>query len=306
MESKQIKLLDLTTLLPGPFTSYLLSRNNIKVTKIEDLKNSDPLRQMWPTQGGVSVSYQAINRGKEVVNVDFRQDRDLDKIRELIKNTDVIVENYKPGRMDKIGFGFEDCLKLNPKIVYCSIVGYPRNHPLYTSPAHDLNVLGLCGYLNFNNSFQVPALPLSDIFTSYEASLAILSALLNGGSKKLEISMLESILNASIFISSVENNLKRDIKAEEFALWGNFPCYSLYKTSDKKYMVLAALEPAFWSDFCNQTGLTELDNCQFDSKAKSKITEKIKTKTQKEWFEMKIECFTPVLTFWESKNLGYV
>lgn len=302
------KVLDLSTLLPGPFAAHLLQEYDFDVTKVEDLRNSDPLRQLWPTEGGVSVSYSKINEAKKVVRVDFRLEEDMHKVRHMISESDVLIENYKPGRLSKFGIGYEDCRTLNPKLVYCSISGFGHNHPLSSLPAHDLNVLGYSGFLTLQNAYRIPSLPFADIITSYETVAQILATLLQGESKYLHISMMQSIINASAFVTAPADHLKRDLKVDEFILWGEYPCYSLYRTKDDKFMVLAAIERSFWGDFCNATGLNGIGNDQFDTSPniREEIGNVISSKTQQEWVDLHIDCFTPVLSYLESKSLGYV
>lgn len=302
------KILDLSTLLPGPFAAHILQEYDFEVTKVEDLRNSDPLRQLWPTEGGVSVSYSQINEGKKIVRVDYRKESDMQTIRELVSQTNVLIENYKPGRMDKLGFGYAECLALNPNIVYCSISGFGHDHPLSALPAHDLNVLGFSGFLSFQKSFRIPSIPFADIITSYEAAVQILAALTQGKSKHLHVSMMRSIVKASSFVIAPMKHLNRELDADEFVLWGEYPCYALYKTKDEKYMALAAIERSFWGDFCSATDLIELGSDQFDTtpNIREHIGQVIATKTQKEWTDMHIDCFTPVLTYLESQTLGYV
>lgn len=302
------KILDLSTLLPGPFAAHLLQEYDFQVTKIEDLRSSDPLRQMWPTDAGVSVAYTEINAHKNVIRIDYRKDEDMEKLRGLIRESDVLIENYKPGRMDKLGLGYEECKVLNPKIIYCSISGFGSGHPLSALPAHDLNVLGYSGYLALQNAFRIPAIPFADVITSYEAAVQILVSLLKGESTHITVSMMQSIIKASAFVTAPIAHLNRDLETHESVLWGEYPCYALYKTKDDKYMALAAIERSFWGDFCNATGLDAIGNNQFvpSPEVRKQIGDVIATKTQQEWTDLHIDCFTPVLTYLESKSLGYV
>jgi len=302
------KILDLSTLLPGPFAAHLLQEYDFQVTKLEDARNSDPLRQMWPTKEGVSVAYQSINNNKNIIRIDFRKEEDIEKIRQLIIESDVIIENYKPGRMDKLGLGYDECKDINPKVVYCSVSGFESNHPLSALPAHDLNVLGYSGFLALQNSYRIPAIPFADVITSYEAAVQILVSLLKGESKHITVSMMRSIIKASTFVTAPVAHINRELETHESILWGEYPCYTLYKTKDEKYMVLAAIERSFWGDFCNATGLNEIGNNQFvpSPEVREQIGRVISTKTQEEWTAMHIDCFTPVLTYLESKSLGYV
>lgn len=305
---KIYKIVDFSTLLPGPFASFLLTRFGFEVTKVEDSRNADLLRRMQPTEGGISVFYKAINKTKKIIDIDYRSGKDIETIKQLITESDVVIENFKPGRMDKFGLSFEDCRKINPNILYCSITSFGKNHPWQGKPVHDLNILGLTGYLSFFNNVQIPSLPLADFITSYEVSLQVLAHLLQSRSTHLTISMFETFLQTLTLIHSAEAHLKRSLKREEFLLWGSYPCYRLYNTEDNKYMALAALEPAFWADFCTAVNLVSLVDKQFDTseEVRKEIEKKIAGKSQKYWLEAKINTFTPVLTYHESKKLGLI
>ena len=305
---KTYKIVDLSSLFPGPFSSHLLSRFSFEITKIEDQRNADVMRQMWPTTGGISVAYQALNKGKQIVEIDYKNDSDITKLKQNIKESDVLIENFRPGRMDKLGLSYQECVKIHPKLIYCSISGFGQNHPLSKKPAHDLNILGLSGYLSLGSKPSVPPLQIADIITAYEAALAIVTSLLDGGPARLDISMLAAITQAAILTNSIEQHIKRNLTVEEFILWGTCPCYAIYQTKDKKYMALAAVEAPFWSDFCSRVGLQKAINHQFDpdNHLLSQIQEIIASKKQEEWVREDLDCFTPIYSYLESKKHGLI
>lgn len=308
MGMKQYTVVDLSSLLPGPFCSSLLSRFSFKILKIEDKRNADPLRQLWPTTNGVSVAYQALNKDKEIIEIDYKCEDDVEKLKTYIKKSDVLIENFRPGRMDKLSLGYEECLRINPTLVYCSISGFGQSHALSKKPAHDINILGLSGYLASGNCMTIPPIQIADIFTAYEASIQILASLLTSLPKKLDISMLSSLSLASNLTNTIEDHLKRPLSREEFILWGAYPCYHIYQTKDHKYMALGAIEPIFWQDFCTHIKREDLSEEQFNVKPTiiDGIQHQIASKTQKEWIDDDIDCFTPIYTYIESKQHGIV
>ena len=199
----KIKVADLSLLLPGPFATHLLDANLFDVTKIEDSRNPDPLRLMKPTKGGISVSYRKINKGKNIVQINLRTEKGKDALRKIISESDVLVESFIAGRLQKLGFGFEDCLALNKSIIYCSISGFGKGHPMSGQPAHDINILGYCGYLVSKNKLpNIPTLPLADMFTSYKCALEITHALLKKErGVQIHVSMLDSVREAMYVVS---------------------------------------------------------------------------------------------------------
>src|SRR3989344_4450 len=179
---KPIKIIDLSTLLPGPFSTYLLQKYiNAEVLKIEDSSQGDPLINMRPSKDGVGLAYKAINSSKKTIRLDFRRDG-LEKIKSDIENADIFIHNQKPSRAFKLNMQFEDVLKINPKIVYCSVSGFGLEHPLASKSAHDLNILALSGYLDQQlqggSISSLPPVPLADMFTDHNIAIRVLSSLL--------------------------------------------------------------------------------------------------------------------------------
>ncbi|OGK56996.1 hypothetical protein A3J15_01605 [Candidatus Roizmanbacteria bacterium RIFCSPLOWO2_02_FULL_38_10] len=306
MGNKKIIIIEFASLLPGPFATYLLDKQLFEINKIEDVRNPDQLKHLKPTQNGVSVVYNEINRNKKNIQVDFRSDTGAKKITDLVKQADILVENHKPGRMNKLGFGYQDCLKINPKLIYISVTGFGQKHPLSQFPAHDLNILGLSGYLLFNNNSLIPPLPLADIFSSYHCALSILSALIGNRPQYIDLSMLDIFIKSSTLITTIMKHRQGPLEQDDFILWGSYPCYHIYKTQDKRLMVLSAIEPMFWSDFCNEINRVDLIGRSLDPNACAEIESIISAKPQKYWIEKKINSFTPVLSYLESQKLGYV
>lgn len=138
MNDKNIKIIDASTLIPGPFSSFLLHKHlGADVIKIEDKNQLDALADMRPTQNGIGLGYLGINSGKKIMKVDFRKDG-IEKIKDEIKNANLFLQNFKPGRAFKLGIGYENLIKINPKLIYCSISGYKPNHLLSKKSAHVL------------------------------------------------------------------------------------------------------------------------------------------------------------------------
>src|SRR5918995_1184351 len=121
-----ILVLDFSTLLPGPLATLMLAEAGAEVIKIER-PGGEEMRQFPPTWEGESATFAMLNRGKQVVALDLKQDADREKLRPLLERADVIVEQFRPGVMARLGLGFDDVRKINPRIVYCSISGYGQS-----------------------------------------------------------------------------------------------------------------------------------------------------------------------------------
>lgn len=302
------KILNFSTLIPGPYILQQLMPNEVHVTKVEDVRDTDRHDITLPHDGYTPSFAQLIAKSQHVVPVNFRDQADIDRLNTLIKESDVVIENMRPGRMSKLGFSYEECHTINPRIVYCSISNFGFNHALSRVAMRDLNILGYSGALTLGKAHHIPHIPLADIFTSYHLTIKILSALLRNTSTHLHISAFEVVKSSLAPIGLPLTHAGREFNADEVAIWGNYPCYTLYETKDGKHMALAAIERSVWSSFCDALGITKIGNNQFDTSPniRAQIAETIRQKTQEEWTHLALDCFTPVLSYLESLALDNV
>src|SRR5262245_49927183 len=143
---KDILVLDFTTLLPGPLATLMLAEAGAEVIKIERPGGED-MRAYPPWFDGVSAGFAMLNRGKRSLVLDLTKDEDWQTLVPLISRADVIVEQFRPGVMERLRLGYEDARKINPRLVYCSITGYGREGPRAQEAGHDLNYIGNTGLL---------------------------------------------------------------------------------------------------------------------------------------------------------------
>lgn len=307
----KIKIIDISTLIPGPFTSFILSKHlKAEVVKIEDINQPDALVNMRPTKNGVGLGYSGINSGKKVLKLDMRKD-DIEKIKLEVKDATVFIENFKPGRAFKLGIDYEDLVKINPKLIYCSITGYPPNHPLSKKSAHDLNILSLSGYLDqqfkLGEPSALPPLLLADIFTAYHTTVRILTSLLNQQGGHLQISMFEAFLEAMHFNNYPQLKLKKDFFPNDFVMSGKLPCYCLYKSKDGGVVAVAALEKPLWIDFCHGLNHEDWIEQQFNPKLTQIVAEEMSKHNRFDWLQAELDfCVTPVLSINEAAQKKYV
>lgn len=304
-----LKIIDNSTLVPGPFTSYLLQKNlEASVTKIEDINQPDPLSFLRPTKDGIGIAYQEINKNKEIVKIDFHQNGSQ-KIKDLIKASDIFIENNKPGRTFKMGISFEDLVKENPKLVYVSIVGFPSDHPLSAKSTHDLNILALSGFLDqqytLNHVTNPPPLVLADIFTAYYTANKIMSALIQKNTGiHLTISMWDAFNQAMSINNLPQLITQQDINTTDELMSGIYPCYHVYSTKDG-LVAVAALEAPLWIDFCQHINRPDLASQQFEPSIINEIEKIIGTTSKSTWLDNDF-CVTPVLSIIEAETLKYV
>ncbi|MEI7578416.1 MAG: CaiB/BaiF CoA-transferase family protein [bacterium] len=308
-----MKIIDLSSLLPGPLAASILGELGSEIIKIEHDANFDLLRNLQPTENGISVIYQELNKNKKLIRLDLRSDQGKAQILEEVRSADAIIENFRPHFLDKMGLGYQDLIKINPNLIYCSITGYGYEHPLSKKAAHDINILAVSGYLDYQSRYSeempLPPVQIADVITSYQAVNKILATKITGKATWLDISMLQAMQHLFTLTAPAEAKLEHNIAPNEMPLWGKYACYHIYKTKDDRYMVLAALEPAFWYDFCTTNKLTDYSQHNFSTSETviSLIQNIIAQKTLAEWVaEDNNYCLSPVYSYLEAKKLGFI
>ena len=257
-----IRILDLTRLLPGPLGTMLMADMGAEVIKIEDPNAPDYVRVFPPFVGGESVNYLAYNRSKKSMFLDYKTEEGRKIFFELVKTADVVVEQFRPNYLDKIGLGYEEAKKINPKIIYVSVTGYGQTGPYAHLAGHDLNYIAYAGVLGITGEMDAPptmsGVQLADIAGgSYMSVIATLSALHSrtqtGAGQHVDVSMTDAVmplLSVSYAIYSATNHPQN---RGTLPLSGGMPNYGIYECQDKKYIALGTLEPKFWGKFCDLT-----------------------------------------------------
>ena len=259
-----IRVLDFSTLLPGPLATLLLAEAGAEVIKIERPGRGDEMRSYVPKFGADSVNFAMLNRGKRSIAIDLKAPDAIDRMRPLVASADVIVEQFRPGVMDRLGLGYEALKAINPRIVYCAITGWGQTGPKADVAAHDLNYVAQSGMLALaagaDGAPVVPAALVADIAGgTYPAVINILLALRErdrtGVGCKLDIAMADNLF---VFMYwAIGNGLVAGEWPKPGAdlVTGGSPRYNIYRTSDGKYVAAAPLEQKFWENFCESIGL---------------------------------------------------
>lgn len=284
---KDLKVLDLSTLLPGPMCSLFLADLAAEVIKVESLQG-DPMRRFEITKGK-SPYFLALNRNKKSIALNLKSQEGKKIFMKLAKNADVIIEGFRPGKVDGLGVGYKNVRIINPKIVYCSITGYGQKGRYKNKAGHDLNYASLSGMLDIMSEKPfVPGVQIADIGAALTAAFAIMSALLykekHGKGTYIDIAVLDTALSI-ISMHIAHHSLS---KTRNKTLWGHKICYNIYETKDKKFVSLGAIETKFWRAFCSASKRKDLLSMQFDG-SKSAINEMgrlFKSKTLQEWVDL--------------------
>ena len=205
-----LKVLDCSQILAGPFCSMILGDMGAKVIKIEKPNGGDDIRTWGPFINGESVGFMNLNRNKESIVIDFKNPEGIKIMKRLVENSDVVLENYRTGTMEKLGLGYEELKKINKKIIYCSISGFGRTGPYSKKAGFDLVAQGMGGLMGItghpNNPPAKVGVPIADLNTGMFALSAIQAAyinlLKNGEGQYIEVSLLESALAYTVWEST--------------------------------------------------------------------------------------------------------
>ncbi|MHA1310201.1 MAG: CaiB/BaiF CoA transferase family protein [Candidatus Helarchaeota archaeon] len=319
---KDIKVLDLTRLLPGPFLTMLLGDYGAEVIKIEDPNLGDYVRWRKPFIYNeahdlkMNTLFSYLNRNKKSLTLNLKSEFGREIFYKLAKNADIIVESFRPDVKYKLKIDYETIEKINPRIIYASLTGFGQNGPYMDIAGHDINYIAFTGILSltgkYNGRITIPGTQIGDIGAgSYMGLNSILLALIAREKydigQYLDISIYDGLIS---WLPATFNDfllLKDKFQKEDGRLIGELPWYNVYKTKDDKEIAIGALELKFWENFCNtinRPDLIELRNLGISEHTKIKrILENIfLEKTRDEWIEIfhGIDCcIAPVLNIKE-------
>jgi CoA:oxalate CoA-transferase len=202
---KAYRVLDLTNVLSGPFCCHQLAHLGADVVKVENPKGGDLARQLGAdpelVKRYMGISFLAQNAGKRSITIDFKQPKGKELFRKLVRTADVVVENFRPGVMKRLGIGYEELLEENPRLVYCAISGFGQDGPLRDRPAYDQIIQGMSGVMSITGApdtapYRV-GYPVADTVGGLTAAFAVAAALADKdrtGGIYLDVSMLASTM----------------------------------------------------------------------------------------------------------------
>jgi alpha-methylacyl-CoA racemase len=309
-----IKVLDLSRLLPGGFCSLLLADFGADVLKVEDTGMGDYVRWSPPYHEGAedsakSALFLSLNRGKRSVRLNLKEEAGREVLLRLVREYDVLLESFRPGVMDRLGVGPERLRRENPRLVYCAISGYGQDGPNTASSGHDMNYLGLNGVLGLTGQPGGPPVQsagqIADLGGgALPAAFGILAALRererSGEGQLVDVSMFDGSLS---WLAMVAARYLCDGEVPErgsLELAGGLICYRPYECSDG-WVTLGALEPKFWREWCEGVGREDLVDKQFErpgSDAHAEVERIFRERTRREWQDFAAQhdcCLEPVL-----------
>jgi len=310
-----IRVLDLSRYLPGPFCTQILADFGAEVIKVEDPGTGDLGRHLPPLIAGESARFYTVNRNKKSITLDLRKEEAKEIFKKLTAVSDVVVDQFRPGVMDRLGLGYEELKKINPKLIYCAITGYGLSGPWRDMAGHDLNYLNLAGVTLLNGTKDsLPALcgvQIADIAggTLY-AVIGILMALIHrqktGEGQLCDIAMLDGSVSLLAYTFGEWAGEGEVPRRGDGLLTGGYACYNVYETKDGQYVSVGAIEEKFWAQFCQKVGRPQYIEQQYRPEMQSEMIADLRnimrTKTKQEWVDFFAEddiCFTPVLNLEE-------
>jgi crotonobetainyl-CoA:carnitine CoA-transferase CaiB-like acyl-CoA transferase len=258
-----LTVLDFSTLLPGPLATLFLAEAGAEVIKVERPGGED-MRRFPPPLGDGSAPFAALNAGKKSIVADLKTQEGRAALHPLLGRADILVEQFRPGVMDRLGLGYGDVRTINPKVVYCSISGYGQTGPRAGEAGHDINYQAVAGLLSLSpGTLHAPTVPpalTADIGGgAMPAVINILLALrrrdLTGEGCHLDIAMADAAFTFAWQGLAEGFATGRFPGSQETMLTGGSPRYGLYATADGRFLAVGALEPKFWEAFCEGIGL---------------------------------------------------
>ena len=248
-----IRVLELTSTVSGPFAGMMLADQGAEVIKVEPPGIGDLARFMGTTKDGMGAMFSTLNRNKKCICLDFKNEEDLSVLKELVSTTDVLIENYRPGIVKKLGIDYESLSQINPDLIYCSISGYGQSGPYKEKKVYDPLIQGTVGIPHAQN-IKSPELIRTIIYdkvtglTSAQAISAALYQKAKGeGGQYLPISMMESAL----YYNWPDLMMNHTFDEGGINLGELADLFEVYETKDGGVVLIIIANDEVFSKFCN-------------------------------------------------------
>ena len=307
MALEGIKVVDLTRLAPGPYCTMFLADLGADIIKVEP---GGGRAQAFSSAmaGEERRAYDAENRNKRSIVLNLKEPEAQEIFYKLAKDADVIVEEFRPGVVKRLGVDYDTIKEINPRIVYCSVTGYGQDGPYQEAPGHDINYISIAGAQGMIGQRDGPPAVIANWLADYAAggmqgAIGILAALMarerTGKGQYVDISMTDGVVSlmhaeAAQYFSTGIVPTRGDV-----LFFGGMPLYNIYETKDGKYVSLGALEPWFYQNLCKALDREDFSSYEFDTGEKREeifayFRETFLTKTRDEWVELLRQADVPV------------
>ena len=312
-----LKILDFTTLLPGPYATLMLADMGAEVLKVSSAGKYDLVLDYGERVEGTDISAcQAwLGRNKKTMFLNLKTPEAKEIVRQLIMDYDIVIEQFRPGVMQRLGLGYEDLRRINPRLIYCSLTGYGQTGPLRDAAGHDINYMSRSGIISHAGragsgpslmNFQIADIAVGSLNSVIGILAAVISRQATGKGQFVDVAMLDgcvpfnSLDGANFLVSGRQ-------PCREGQLLNGGSMYDYYETSDGGYMSVGSLEPKFWEAFCRGIGREDLIAGTVRPENASEVKEEIRsifrTKTRAEWtniFSKLDACVQPVMDLQEA------
>jgi len=314
-----LRVLDFTTLLPGPYATMMLADMGAEVVRVESPDRMDLARMMPPHDAGVSTAHGYLNRGKQSLALNLKDPESVARVKALVPEFDVVIEQFRPGVMARFGLDYDSLRAIRPDLIYCSITGYGQTGPYRQRAGHDINYLSLAGVSGYSGRKETGPPPLgiqvADVAGgSHHAVMGILAAVIHrqqtGEGQHVDVSMTDAAFAMNAMAGAAWLAGGEEPGPESGMLNGG-AFYDYYRTSDDRWLSVGSLEPAFAQRLCEAIGRPELAKLALSPKPehqqqlKDAIGNAIAQRSLAEWqvlFDDLDACVEPVLSLREASE----
>ncbi|WP_119731075.1 CaiB/BaiF CoA transferase family protein [Thermomonospora amylolytica] len=311
-----VRVIELAGIGPGPFAAMLLADLGAEVIRVDR-----PSAVVPDVPEAVATDFT--NRGKRSIAVDLKSDRGRQVVLRLVERADALIEGFRPGVTERLGLGPDDCMAVNPRLVYGRMTGWGQQGMLSQSAGHDIGYIATTGALHaIGRAGGPPQVPLNLLGDFAGGSMylivgmlaALLEAHKSGRGQVVDAAIVDGTAHLTTFIHGfLAGGLWRDERGVNMLDTGA-PWYDVYETADGKHVAVGAIEPQFYAEFLRQLGLKDADDLpgQHDRagwpRLRERFAEAFRTRTRDEWAEIFLPgdaCVAPVLSLTEAPEHPY-
>lgn len=313
---EKIKVIDLTRLAPGPYCTMFLADLGAQVLRVEEFgaltgRRAEQAKGATVSTGGASAMpddigfvdphspFNALNRNKQSIGLNLKNDSAKEVFYKLVKEADVVVEEFRPGVSKRLGIDYDTLKEINPRIIYCAITGFGQESPYRDVVGHDVNYVSMAGALSIMGKKgeppMIPANILADYAGSIQAAYGILAAIIareqTGKGQFIDMALTDSVVSMIGHMLSWSFAKGRVPGLGDHVTCGAYPFYNVYEAKDGKFVSIGCMEPWFYAGLCRALGREDFIPYQFteDQDKRKEIHDTFRdiflTKTRDEWFD---------------------
>jgi alpha-methylacyl-CoA racemase len=260
-----MKVLDFTYLLPGPFGTMMLADLGADIIKVENPESPDIVRFMPPHTDGMSALYAHLNRGKRSLSLNLKKAEAREVVFRLVREYDVVIEQFRPGTMERLGLGYAELSKANPRVIYCSLTGYGQTGSYADRAGHDINYMALSGVESISGRREtgpvLSGIQVADIASgSKNLAIGVMAAFIGrqrtGAGDYIDVSITDGVFSMSVFATAGYLAGGKEPVRGDFLSGGAL--YDYYRTADGGYLSVGPIEQKFFAAFCDCIGCADM------------------------------------------------